>query len=77
VGSRIYGVTDAIVDGETGLLHEPGNAADIAAKLLPVVTDPQLRLQLGTRARERALRDFSQETVTGALLDFYDRALGN
>jgi glycosyltransferase involved in cell wall biosynthesis len=77
VGSRIYGITDAIVDSETGLLHEPGNAADIAAKLLPIVTDPQLRRQLGTRAHERALRDFSQETVTGALLDFYDRALGN
>jgi len=77
VGSRIYGVTDAIVDGETGLLHEPANAADIAAKLLPPVTDPSLRRRLGERARERALRDFSQETVTRALLAFYDQALGD
>ncbi len=76
VGSRIYGVTDAIVDGETGVLHEPGNVADIAAKLLPLVTDSTLRRRLGERARERALRDFSQEAVTNALLDFYARALG-
>jgi len=77
VGSRIYGVTDAIVDGETGLLHEPANATDLAAKLLPLVTDAALRQRLGERARTRALSDFSQETATRALLDFYDRALGD
>jgi glycosyltransferase involved in cell wall biosynthesis len=77
VGSRIYGLTDAIVDGETGFLHAPGDVTDIVAKLAPVLTDPELRRGLGKRARARALRDFSEETVSRALLDFYDRVFGN
>jgi glycosyltransferase involved in cell wall biosynthesis len=77
VASRIYGLTDAILDGETGLLHAPGDTSDIVAKLLPVLTDATLRRQLGERARHRALRDFSEETVARALVDFYGRALAD
>jgi len=76
VGSRIYGLSDAIVNGESGLLHEPGNVADIVAKIRPLASDPALRQRMGAQARARALRDFSQETVANALLDFYQRALG-
>jgi glycosyltransferase involved in cell wall biosynthesis len=76
VGSRIYGLTDAIVDGETGFLHEPRNVADIVARLTPIVADSALRRRLGAKAQERALREFSQEAVTDALLGFYRRVLG-
>ena len=76
VGSRIYGLTDAIVDGETGFLHEPRDVAGIVAKLAPIVADGALRRRLGAKARERALREFSEEAVTEALLGFYRRVLG-
>jgi glycosyltransferase involved in cell wall biosynthesis len=76
VGSRIYGLTDAIVDGETGFLHEPRDVADIVAKLTPLVADGALRRRLGAKAQERARREFSQEAVTDALLGFYRRVLG-
>lgn len=74
--SRIYGLTDAIVDGETGVLHEPGDVADIVAKLLPLLSDADLRRRMGERARERAIRDFSADRVARALVGFYDRVLG-
>jgi glycosyltransferase involved in cell wall biosynthesis len=76
VGSRIYGLTDAIVDGETGFLHEPRHVADIVAKLTPIVADGALRRRLGAKAQERAGREFSQKAVTDALLGFYRRVLG-
>lgn len=71
LGSNIYGVSDAIVDGRTGLLHEPASAPDIAAKLSALVDDPRVRRTLGENARERVMRDFPSERVIGALLAFY------
>jgi len=74
IGSRIYGITDAVVENETGLLFEAGNVAELAACMRRLADDPDLRAGLGRAARERALRDFSADTVTAALLSHY-RAL--
>jgi glycosyltransferase involved in cell wall biosynthesis len=63
VGSRIYGVSDAIVDGKTGLLFEAGNAEDLASKLRQLLADTALRQHMGTAARERALAEFSQKRL--------------
>ncbi len=58
VASRIYGLVDAVVDGRTGLLHEPGDIADLTACLRQVASNPGLRCALGSAARDRAVRDF-------------------
>jgi len=75
VGSRIYGLTDAIVEGETGLLHDPGDVDALAEKMLWIATHEDERRQLGAAARERARRDFSHAAVTTAMLDFYARVI--
>jgi glycosyltransferase involved in cell wall biosynthesis len=75
VASRINGVVDAVDDGATGLLHEPGNADALAAQLRRIVRDAAFRRALGEAARKRATRDFCQERVTAALLGFYARLL--
>jgi glycosyltransferase involved in cell wall biosynthesis len=76
VGSRIYGITDAIIEGETGLLHTPADANDLAEKMEMLLKDPALRERLGARARQRAVAEFSQQRLTQALLDYYRGALG-
>jgi len=75
-GSRIYGITDAIIEGETGLLHTPADAKDLAEKMEMLMNDPALRERLGTRARQRAVDEFSQQRLTQALLDYYRGAIG-
>jgi len=72
IGSRIYGITDAIVENRTGLLFAPGNAAELAGKLQQLYCDRKLRLVMGEAARARALHDFPVARLTGALLAFYD-----
>lgn len=67
VASRIYGITDAVVDGETGLLHRPGDVADLTAQLLRLLDDADLRQRLGAAGRRRATADFSRERLTAAL----------
>ncbi len=75
IGSSIYGITDAIVDGETGLLFPAGNALQLARCMRTLVADPSLRASMGVKARQRALRDFSSPVVTAALLAFYRKLL--
>lgn len=77
IASRIYGSVDAIVDGVTGLLHEAGNASDLVSKMKQLGNDPLLREKMGENGRLRVLRDFSEEMVTAALLDFYQAVLAN
>lgn len=75
VGSRIYGITDAIEEDVTGLLHEPGNVSGLAACMLRLAGDRELRRRMGEQAHARALREFRAETITAELVRFYDRAL--
>jgi len=76
VASRIYGITDAVADGETGLLHEKGDVPGLRDSLLRLLDDPELRRVMGAKAAKRAAEKFDQAVVTAALLDFYRRATG-
>ena len=75
IASRIYGVVDAVEEGQTGLSHRPKDVDAITETLLRILSDSELRRRLGNAARERALRDFSQASMTAAVLKLYDRLL--
>ncbi len=75
IASRIYGVTDAVADGVTGILHPPGDIAALTAAMARLAQDPQLRRELGNAARRRALADFQMAALTAALLGFYAKIL--
>lgn len=71
IASRIYGLTDAVADGETGLLHPPGDVEALHRHMETLLKQPELRQRLGSAGRSRALRDFSADRVSRALLDCY------
>jgi glycosyltransferase involved in cell wall biosynthesis len=71
VASNIYGITDAIESGVTGLLHAPDDITDLQAKMKQMMDHGALRRTMGTNARRRSRRMFSKEQVTSALLEFY------
>ena len=75
VASRIYGITDAVVDGETGLLVPVRDPSALAQALERLVVDPALRQRLGTAARERAVRSFSKEVMQQAWTGMYARQM--
>ena len=77
VASRIYGLTDAVEDGETGLLHRPADAVSIEQALRHLVSDADFRLRMGVKARERAVTRFSSARVVGAQMAFYGELLGS
>lgn len=75
VASRIYGITDALVEGETGLLHEASNPRDLASQMKKLAENPGLRRALGEAAHARVHREFLSERVIGELLKFYEGAM--
>ena len=71
IASRIYGLTDAVCDGETGLLHEPGNVEQIRQLLQRLVADSGLREAMGAKAMARAVTSFDQAVVANAMIGYY------
>lgn len=71
IGSRIYGITDAIEDGVTGLLHEAGNVQDLQEKMTLFLNDEALLARFSRQARTRASDQFSVQRVVDEMRSFY------
>jgi glycosyltransferase involved in cell wall biosynthesis len=76
VASGVGGLLDLVVNGETGILVEPGNVPALRAALERLLADPALRRQLGEAGRRRAAEHFSWDSVTRKTLDVYARYAG-
>ena len=76
IGSRIYGITDAIEENVTGLLHRAGDARELSRLMASLAGDAMRRRAIGEAARARAMRLFSREAVTQAWVRFYRQLLG-
>ena len=70
VGTRIHGLRDAIRDGKTGLLAEPGNSDALGTTMAHLLTDEPLRHELGKNGYEWALQ-FTLERIAGIQENFY------
>lgn len=75
VGSRMGGIPELVTDGETGLLFEAGNAAELGACIDRLISNPALRQRMGRAARVRAERDFSLERHNAGLMEIYNGLL--
>jgi glycosyltransferase involved in cell wall biosynthesis len=75
LASRIYGLTDAIVEGKTGWMHEAGNVIDLASVLDEVLSNPYELLVRGIAARRYAVEHFDEIRITSAMATFYETRL--
>jgi len=71
IASRIYGITDAVEDGVTGILHQPASDREIADAMTLLATDATLRHRMGRAARARVIDKFSEVRLTRAFADLY------
>ena len=75
IGSRIYGVSYAIVENETGLLVPPGDAPQLAAALSRLAWDEALRERLALAGRTRVENEFRQEKVVAGYVNYFQELL--
>ncbi|HUH04036.1 MAG TPA: glycogen synthase [Kofleriaceae bacterium] len=84
VASRVGGIPEVVVEGETGLLvdltlkpgtFEPADPAAFSSALAAAINrlgrDPELCRRMGARGRERALAHFSWDAIAETTLGLY------
>lgn len=71
VGSRIPGLVDAVVDGETGVLFPAGDINALNEIINNISSDMNKLSLLGENSRKRALNYFDSRLVSEKLIEFY------
>ncbi len=81
VASRVGGIPEIVVDGETGYLVDldPENleafTAALAARVEEVLADPDLADRMGKAGRRRVLEHFGWPAIAARTVDLYDSLL--
>ncbi|PYK09251.1 MAG: hypothetical protein DME65_12425 [Verrucomicrobia bacterium] len=76
VSTRLAGVPESVVDGETGFLVSPGNTAALAQALGRLLEDAKLRLNYGRAGRARIEQHFRIERTVAPLIELLQRTPG-
>ena len=75
VGTRVCGLDEAVISGETGLLVEPERPDDLAAAVLDILAHPQWRLRMGEAGRRLVGERYSARGMARATMELYEALL--
>lgn len=76
VATRIAGIPEVVVDGQTGLLVPPGDAEAIGAALARLCGDPEARRRMGEAARASVRDRFGADAYAITVTHLYEEFLG-
>jgi glycosyltransferase involved in cell wall biosynthesis len=71
VSTRVAGIPEICVDGETGLLVEPQAVEALADAIERLIDDPQLARRIGEAGREHIIRTFKLPQCLDPLADMF------
>ncbi|MBM4260372.1 MAG: glycosyltransferase [Deltaproteobacteria bacterium] len=71
VASKVGGLAESVLDGETGLLVEPGDAAALADAILQLLQAPERAAGMGRRGAARVEQRFSLDQMARTNEAFY------
>ncbi len=71
VGSRSGGITETILDGETGFLVERNNPVALADCVARLLRDPPLARRMGRAGRRHVMANFNGQEYARRLLECY------
>lgn len=75
IGVRAGGIGEVVVDGETGLLTQPDDPAQMGAAIRRLLSDRPLAKRLGVAGRERARQRYSVSSCASGVLAVYAEVL--
>ncbi|ANE52467.1 glycosyltransferase [Flavisolibacter tropicus] len=75
VSTRVGGISDILLEGETGLLADVQDEATFAQHLLQLVNDDALRLRLGANSRAHVMQRFSYQRLMRDMSALYNELL--
>jgi glycosyltransferase involved in cell wall biosynthesis len=74
VTTQVGGITELVVDGETGFIVRPGDPDVLADRIARLVDDPELRRRMGRRGREVVEADFTNRTEASRLKSLFEHS---
>lgn len=75
VGTRMGGIPEVVIHGQTGLLVPDRDSAALARRMEELLNDREMRHRMGAGARAHIERSFDIRVQTAALEDLYDTVL--
>jgi glycosyltransferase involved in cell wall biosynthesis len=75
VASNIGGVPEAVIDGETGILVEPGNVKELANAIMRLIRNPEERMRMGKAGRKFVLQNYNIEDNFALLEKLYNKMM--
>jgi glycosyltransferase involved in cell wall biosynthesis len=75
VTTGVGGVPEILESGKEGIVVAPGDAHSLAAAMLVVVENPEVRRRMGAAGNERASKSFDTPIMVGAYADIYTNLL--
>jgi glycosyltransferase involved in cell wall biosynthesis len=76
LGSDIGGIPERVIIGKTGLLFEPGNSADLRAKIRFLIKNQNEVKRMGQNAMAFVEKEYNQEVYYRGLMEIYQNVLG-
>jgi glycosyltransferase involved in cell wall biosynthesis len=73
IATRVGFVEEHVIDGVNGFLVPRGDVEEIANKVLLLLSDEDLRLRMGAKAREYAERNFDWEEIVTNWHNIYQK----
>jgi glycosyltransferase involved in cell wall biosynthesis len=77
VASAVGGIPEMLIDGESGILVPPDDAAALAAAVVGLLRDAAHRRAVGAAAFARLRTHFSLDGFARAMFDAFDRAVAD
>lgn len=75
IASRVGQIPDIILDGKTGILVEPKDVPGLIKALNTLITNPMLRIEMGTEGRIRILQNYTWEIICEKIEGKYSEIL--
>jgi glycosyltransferase involved in cell wall biosynthesis len=77
VATDVGGAREAIIDGETGFIVDPGDSVSMAVRLIEILQEPSKARSMGERGRRIAFERFSCDVQLAHTEELYSRLLVN
>jgi glycosyltransferase involved in cell wall biosynthesis len=76
IATRVGGLPEVVVDGQTGFVVEPGNVAELRSCLEQLLDDDGLAVTMGDNARQHVVENFTWEKCAQRCLAVYEDLMG-
>jgi glycosyltransferase involved in cell wall biosynthesis len=77
IASDIYGLRDAVVHNQTGILCTPRDISSLSNAINSLVEDKEMRILMGCNAQKRVIKEFDSDVINLELIREYASLLSD